>query len=244
MQSDLLPRKRWARILVVAAYAAIVCGAVWAAGKLLPALAPFIAAWLIAWAVSRPASWLARRTGLPRGIFAVLLCAALIAAVTLTLFFAGAKLASGAGDLVKFLDRSAADIKQKIGSAGDALRQRFPALERAGGGELIEQSVNRVIEEAVSKASAFVAGAAASAVSGAPSAMLFVVVTVVASFYFVCGYPSIVNFVRSRAPEKIRSAASGCIGAAKRTVCAYVRCAVIISLISFSFSSRKRKAME
>lgn len=232
MLKEYLPREKWARILVFGAYLILAAGLLLLFGRILPAAAPFLVAALLAKLLSKPIAWITKRTRLPRGFVAVLICAVVIAAVTLALFFAGGKLITGAADLVKYLDGTAAGVAEKIGSVSDFLHEKFPSLDRMGNGQMIEKSVNQIVETVIGRISDFVTGTAAAAVSGAPSAFLFIIVTVVASFYFTCGYPSITAFLRKRIPEKIRSKTSEWSRAIKRTAGAYVRCAVITALLS------------
>ena len=234
MDRDYLPRAKWARILVCGAYALIGAGALWLAGKALPAAAPFIVAWLLAWALSRPIAFITRHTPLPRGVVAVVVCAVVIAAVTLTLFFAGGRLITGASDVVEYLDGTAAKIGERIGSISTLLRDKFPSLDRVGDGQMIEKSINQVVEAVIGRLSDFVAGAATAAVSGAPSAFLFIVVTVAASFYFTCGYPAITGFVKKHVPERMAERVAGWMRAVRKTVGAYAKCAVVTALISFA----------
>ncbi|MBQ7161374.1 MAG: sporulation integral membrane protein YtvI [Clostridia bacterium] len=237
MGENYLPREKWARILVCGAYVVLGAGLLFLLGKVFPAVAPFIVALIIARLIARPVSFISRHTRIPRGLVAVVLCAVTIAAVALTLFFVGGRIVTGAADLVDYLDGAAAGIVEKIGSLSGFLHSKFPSLDNMGGGEMIEKTLNQVVETVMGKASEFVTGAAASIVSGAPSAFLFIIVTVVASFYFSCGYPAMAAFVGKRLPEGLKKRAEGWLRAVRRTVGAYVRCSVIMALVTFGVLS-------
>lgn len=233
MLKKYLPDALWAKILVCGAYILLGAGLFWAAGKLLPAIAPFILAALIAWAIARPIRWIAEHTHIPRTVVAVAVCAVVIGAVSVAVFFAADRLIAGAGSAVKYLDAGAANIGDTIGDFADKLRERFPSLDRFGNGRMIEQAFDSMAQGLLTKASDFVADTAAAMVSGAPSAVLFIIVTIVAAFYFACGYPALMRFVCARVPDNISDTFKKWSGTVKRTVGAYARCAVIMSGVSF-----------
>jgi len=228
MTQNYLPRSGWGKILVCGAYAALAYAALVLLGRLLPACAPFICAGALAWALSRPIGWLTRHTRLPRGFISVILCTCAIALICAAVFFAAERAADAAEAVIDYLDRSAKEIERGISEIGAALRERFPSV----GGTMAEEALDALISGAASRAIGFVTDAAASAVSGAPSALLFIIVTVIASFYFACGYSEISGYITSRLPAGfVRWKKT-----VRRTVWAYLRCALICAAAAFAIT--------
>ena len=233
MPDNYFPRQKWAKILVTGGYLILGAAGLYVVGLILPSAAPFLCAGALAWALSRPIRFVAKKTRIPRGIVAGVFCALAIGLLCVAVIFAGGELISGAGRLADYLDETAAGIGKKIASLCESLRTRFPALDRLGDGSLIEKGVDRMAGSLLSRASDFVTDVAASAVTAAPSALLFIVVTVVASFYFTCGYQGFVDFIRTRVFKSRWERVKRTADSVRGTLGAYVRTAVILSALSF-----------
>lgn len=245
-QNELLPRPFWARILVLCAYLALVGAALFLLARIIPAASPFIVAWIVAWTLSRPIEWISRRTRMKRGIIAAAVTAFVIAVLGFILFRLGNLLISEAGGIVEALGVNASDIGKRMSDMTRSLGEKFPALDRIGGGGAIENGINELLSGVISHVTSFIGRLAAGIVKSVPSALLFVIVTVVASFYFTCGYDSIKKSLGKMIPHPGAQRLRGFIASGADMIKFYLRanliiCAVTFGILFFGFTVLKFK---
>ena len=245
-QNDFLPRPFWARILVLCAYLALSVAALFILARIIPAASPFIVAWIVAWALSRPIEWISARTRIRRGIIAAGVTAFVIAVLGFVLFRLGNLLISEAGGIVEALGINASDIGKRMTDMTRSLGEKFPALDGIGGGGAIENGINELISGIISHVTSFIGKLAAGIVKSVPSALLFVIVTVVASFYFTCGYDSIkrsfCRMIPGRGADRIRSFVRSGADMIKFYLRAnLIICAVTFGILFFGFTVLKFK---
>lgn len=231
--NQLLPRPFWAKVLVICAYL-LLCGAsLFVLLRLIPAAAPFIVAWLVAWALARPIEWISARTQMKRWIVAAVVTAAVIAVLIFGVFKLGDVLISEAGKLLEVLGQNATGIGEKMNGFTRSLSERFPALDELGGEGAIEAGLGEMINGLLSRAAGFLADLATGIVTSVPSLVLFVIVTVVAAFYFTCGYPTITAGFCRMIPASGRNRMFDFISRAVDMVKYYLRANVIICGVTF-----------
>lgn len=232
-QSQLLPRPFWAKVLVLCAYLIIGIGAVFVLSEIIPAAAPFIVAWLVAWALARPIEWICARTHMKRWIIAAGVTAAVIAVTVFILFRLGGLLVSESGGILESLGQNASGIEKRMSSMTRSLGEKFPSLDGIGGGGAIESALNELLGRILSRVTSFIAELAAGIVRSAPSVMLFVIVTVVAAFYFTCGYPTIKGAFCRMIPQAGRNRIFDLLSSAADMIKFYLRANVIICAVTF-----------
>lgn len=245
-QNELLPRPFWAKILVICAYLAVSVAALFILAKIIPAAAPFIVAWVVAWALSRPIEWISARTRMRRWIIAAGVTAAVIAILIFIIFKLGNLLISEAGGIVESLGANASGIEKRMSDMTRALGEKFPSLDGIGGGRAIENGINELISGILSYITSLVGKLAAGIVRSVPSALLFVIVTVVASFYFTCGYDSIRHAFHKMIPKAGRNRVYDFISSGTDMIKFYLRanliiCAVTFGILFFGFTVLKFK---
>ena len=232
-QNELLPRPFWARILVLCAYLALAVAALFVLARIIPAASPFIVAWIVAWALSRPIEWISARTHMRRTIVAAAVTAFVIAVLGFVLFRLGNLLISEAGGIVEALGINASDISKRMSDMTRSLGKKFPALDGIGGGGAIESGIKELISGVLSHVTSFIGKFAAGIVKSVPSALLFIIVTVVASFYFTCGYNSIKSSFRKLIPNSGMDRIRGFIVSGTDMIKFYLRANLIICAVTF-----------
>ena len=231
MDNDLLPRRRWAKILVCAGYAAAALLAARLSARVIPAALPFGCAFACALILRRPAGFIARRTRVPYRAAAAALTAVFLAAALAFAVFAASRIVAAAPAAVDMISDAARGIVRAVSSAEEKLRTAFPSL--AGGSDALGVAVDSVVGELAGRLGSAVTSVAASVASAAPSAVLAAAVFVASAFYFTCGMPRVIGALRPffkpgalRAVRRVRSA-----------FIAYLKSAVIGAAASFAILS-------
>ena len=232
-QNELLPRPFWAKTLVLCAYIAVSAAALFILARIVPAASPFIVAWIVAWALSRPIEWISARTRMRRWIIAAGVTAAVIGILIFVIFRLGNLLISEAGGIVESLGANASGIEKRVSDISRSLGEKFPSLDGIGGGKAIENGVNELISKTLSYVTSFVGRLAAGIIKSVPSALLFVIVTVVASFYFTCGYDSIKRSFHKMIPKAGRNAVYDFVSSGTDMIKFYLRANLIICAVTF-----------
>ncbi len=232
-RSELLPRPFWAKVLVLCAYLFIGIGALFVLARIIPAAAPFIVAWIVAWALARPIEWISARTKMKRAIIAAGITAAVIAVLVLILFKLGDLIISEAGGILESLGQNASGIEKRMNDMTRSLGEKFPSLDEIGGGGAIESGLRELLDDILARVTSFVGELATGIVRSAPSAVLFVIVTVVAAFYFTCGYPSIKASLCRMIPQSGRNRIFDFLSSATDMIKFYLRANIIICAVTF-----------
>ena len=182
---------------------------------LLCALLPFLIAWGVALAVSPAASWLSGRTHTPRWLWVVMILVLGLGTLAGILWLAVDRLVLETGALLSRLGEiRASDISGMI----DRVISRLPLLdELAGAGADERAQIVGVLMDALSGVLTWLGGTLSSfalrTVTGLPSGLLALTVTVVACFYFSLQLDAIHAALSALLPERARAAMSGGDGA-------------------------------
>lgn len=186
--------QKWQRRAAVIICIAAAVAVVWLAVKyLLWAVLPFVIAWLVALAVTPAAKWIAKKSGLPRKLCAVIILAALLGLVSWGLSLLVQRLVAELERLMTWL-RLQGQIWDSEVFRGrlDSIVRRIPFIGKLLDSTEAEQWREHIVGalmDAVGGALGGLAGLVPSAVLSTlaklPSLMLSLVVTLIACFYFV-----------------------------------------------------------
>ena len=146
-------------------------------------LAPFLIAWVIALLASPAANAIAARTRLPRKLAVILLLLIFFALLVLLFTLGIHRLTAELGRLAERF--ASGDQLSRLMDDIESVGDRLPFLE--GDGKLresLDNMINSLLREAGSAFASAVTSFATGLLRATPSIMLFVVVTVISSFYF------------------------------------------------------------
>ena len=195
-------------------------------------LLPFIAAFFLAAVLQRPVNYLARKTALKKGLLSVLLVLLIAAALAMLLVLTGARIATEAQGLVRWVGAQLASLPQYLETIREkllSLTARLPEALKTSATEGINrlfQSANGSAQAAAEEATEEAAGGSVllgvfskldlsvlqKPVTGVwntakqiPSIMVGVLIAIIASCFMTSGYDGIVIFIKSQlSPEKRR----------------------------------------
>lgn len=182
---------------------------------LLGALLPFLIAWGVALAVSPAAAWLSRWTHMPRWLWVVIILVLGLGTLAGVLWLAIDRLVFEAGALLSRLSEiRASDISGVI----DRVISRLPLLdELASTGANERAQIVGVLMDALSGVLTWLGGTFSSfalrTVTGLPSGLLALTVTVIACFYFSLQLDAIHSALLVLLPKRGRAAMLGGNGA-------------------------------
>ena len=237
--------QKWeTRAAVVICAAAGVAAALLGARLLFGVLLPFVLAWGLSLAVAPAANALAEKTRVPRKVWAVLLLV-----LTLGLLIAGisAGVARGIRELEELLaallaegdfagsgeSGEAFDWFGKI-TAGVGLFRRAEVGEKY---EMFREEFNAMVGEMLSSLagalSAKLPGVAGKLISAMPSAFLFVLVTVIAGFYFCVEPGQVGKFLTAHLPRRLAEKIPSLRARAKAVSLRYLRAYLLILFVTF-----------
>ena len=234
--------ERWASVAVCMAAAGV---AIWLGGRLIvTCLLPFFLAWGLSLGITPLAERASRRLHCSPKLCAVLL---LTGTLCLAVFLIGVSvnrlLAELQGLLNRLLEQGGASedilagrldffqgVSAKIGflnrfsenANAEAFRERF------------DEMVGNALAEAISSVSAALPGIAAKMFAAMPSVLLFIVVTVIAGFYFCIDRRGIESSLLSMLPKGIRDRTPAWKEKIRRISFRYLRAYLILLLLTFA----------
>lgn len=204
----------WQRLASIGICATLALIALFLIGEyLISVIVPFLIAWLMAWLTDSISARICRRVKIPRR-----LCAA---AVLILLFFSlGGLLFWGITrfftEIENFITgltseggaftQNLSELIEKIETGGSSLRiiGEFKSHERLSAfGSRLEGMISSFLKGLASDMGAKLTSVAAAAVRLLPSIILFVVISIIASFYFALDFKGINEWLACALPPKI-----------------------------------------
>lgn len=220
-----------------AALIALACAAgVWLVSTFaLPVLLPFVIGLAVAAVVEKPLRLFLSRTHLPRALGSFLFVLAFYALLTAALAWLLRVVLSEASELLQELPELAASLAQPL----SRLRQKLYALA-----ERLPDGIGAAAREAVQ--GLFTSGAhigtriydglfslASDVLGKLPDIFLFLVTTVVASFFSAAELPKLRGFAASHLPERWQAKLRGVSARLRRTLGGYVQAQLKLMAITF-----------
>lgn len=202
-------------------------------GKYVFAIAvPFLIAWATALLIRPLADRLAKKTGLPPKLAAVLLLIILFLLLSTLLVLGINRLAN---ELARLLDRFASgDPLTRLVEEIEHAEERIPFLHT---NEKLRESLGDIIASLVREGASAAASAVTSFATGllraTPSIMLFVVVTVISSFYFLLDLDSVHRALFSLLPQKAKEKLPSVKMRVRRFLVKYLRIYLFLMFITF-----------
>lgn len=193
---------------------------------------PFLIAWAIALLLRPTADKLSKKIHLPKKLTAALLLLTVFSLLSIFLALGINRLANELGRLVdRFASR---DQLTRLIDEIEHMEQRIPFLEA---NEKLRESLEDVIASLLREGAATIASAitsfATSFLRALPSIMLFVIVTVISSFYFVLDLDAVHRAMTAALPDKITHRLPSIKDRVRRFLVKYLRVYLFLMLITF-----------
>ena len=194
-------------------------------------LLPFIAAFFLAAVLQRPANFLSRKTPLKKGLVSVFLVLLIAAILAMILVLTGARIASEAQGLVRWIGAQFATLPQLLETVREkmlALTTKLPEGLKVSAME----GIDRLFQTANGSAQAAAEEATEEAVSGSalvgilskfnlsmlqkpvsgvlntakqiPTIVVGVLISIISSCFMTTGYDGIVTFIKNQVPSEKR----------------------------------------
>ncbi len=245
-----MERKWETRAAIVICAAAGVAAVLFGVRLLFGVLLPFVLAWGLSLAVSPAANALAGKTRVPRKVWAVLLLV-----LTIGLLVAGisAGVARGIRELEDLL--AALLAEEHFGGSGESAERAesgeafdwfgkitagvglFRRAEVGEKYEMFREEFNAMVGEMLSSfagaLSAKLPGLAGKLISAMPAALLFVLVTVIAGFYFCAEPGQVGKFLIAHLPRRLAEKIPSLRARAKAVSLRYLRAYLLILFVTF-----------
>lgn len=232
---------RWASIAVCVTAAGAL---IWLLGRVLVVyLLPFVLAWVLSLFITPSAERIARRLHCSKKICSILLFTAVLC---LTVLLVGASVSRLLRELQELLTRllERGDLSGAIFAGNNdylgTVLSKGKLLERFAGSPSgaafrarFNQMVGNALTEAIASVSAEIPRVAARIISGMPSVLLFIGVTVIAGFYFCMDRHGIENALLSLLPRGIRERIPTWGKGIRRVSFRYLRAYLWLLLLTF-----------
>ncbi len=207
------------------------------------ALMPFLLAGLISALISPLINWICKKTRIPKKLGAAVMLIAAFSAILTLLYFSVSRLISELGDLLRHLSENPEIIGDTLNGIINKLEgdgSHFSFLKKIFDSDALAElgiDINKVLRDAVgsmiSSLTSSLPSAAVSVVKEIPSALLFVVVFLIAAFYFTADTGSIGKGLSSVLPEKWQRKLPVLTLKIKKTLIGYVKAYFLIMLLTF-----------
>ena len=193
---------------------------------------PFLIAWGIALAIHPAASAIASRTRLPRKLSVVLLLLLFFSLLAALLFIGINRLMGEVGRLAEHLTTD--DQFSRLMERLDRFGKQLPFLD--GQSQLQnrwDEMISTLLREVVSTATSAVTSFATELFRSMPSIILFITVTVIASFYFALDLEGVHHSLASLLPRPASKRLPAVKQRTRRFVIRYLRVYLLLMLITF-----------
>ena len=181
--------------------------------RLFVLLLPFLLAFLLAAATRSAVKWLAKRTGCPLRVSAVLVTLSALLALGIALYFLCHRLFLELQRLMQFLITDGADENGRIARLFAFFRgigERVPFLSRLQEIDFIRDMIGdprdylvKRLEEAITRLASGFAGTVADLLRRLPGVLLFLLVWAISCFYFALDYEKVVQTLVRLLPSRV-----------------------------------------
>ncbi len=191
-----LPQKTWKKLLVIFAYSAIAVIIIYFLFKyLLKYTLPFVISFLIA-LYTRPLYHCFQRRGLNKKLSALIISAGIYLGLGSGALFILRRVFYQVSDMVKRVVEEPDIILKPFTSAYNAIESKFPRIA-----EIIEKTnILSTLTEKAGGLAIELGEKIALLATKLPDILLFIFVTVLSTYYFICSFDDIINFMKTKLP--------------------------------------------
>lgn len=219
-------------------YYAVIALIVYAVCKyLLPALMPFLVAFVVAMLIRWPTVRLSKENVKRQKILAILFSALFYGIVFLAVILMGAKLVQSLVDLAVSAPTLYRDqIVPLLNEFSDWVSLKLSSVDAEASAEIDDflTQVSNNMGQSVSEISVTVVKAVSGSVTGIPSLVVNIVITVVATFFMAADYPQLREFILKLLPQRAAERADRAVAYLKNLALIYSRSYLLLFLLTFS----------
>ena len=233
-------RVDWQKTASVLFCVLVAIGTFFLIGKYVIAIVmPFLIAWGLALMIRPAANALSARTKLSRRVSSVLVLILVFAVIGILLFFGVNRLIEELGRLAEGFSSGDSAIGEQISRIVDSLdnvSSHIPFLADGDGGKLKESFDDMLISmlrEAGTKLISSVTALATGLIRALPSITLFIVVTIIAAFYFALDLDAIHGTIASLLPPRLSQKLPEFRERTRRFVAKYLRAYLFLMFLTF-----------
>lgn len=196
-------------------------------------LLPFVIGLLLAVIVQRPANFISRKTKIGKGVISVILVVVLylatISVITGIAVFAYNRISLLVSSLPQYLS-TLSGVFSNLSTRLSSVLEELPDKAIAALNSMPETIISRV----TSAATGFLSTAATTVMKSAPSLLITVIVTVVASCYLAKDYDKVMRFVHLRMSEKVNDILSDTKEIFFNSILKLVKSYLLLMMITFA----------
>ncbi len=231
----LLPKEKWARILVISCYCILgLLGIFLFFSQLISIILPFALALVIGWLLQSPIEKLKHRTGLsgkPAGFILVLV---VIGFIGFVFFLLANQIISEAQRIFELLSENSENILSSVSDFMSRMEEKLPFIYKYTDREVITGTVSEVLKNTLTTLSSSLAGWLGALVRSVPDIGLFFVVFVIASFYFAMDFKRITDSMKKFLGSRRWKAVFDGMSRLRSTGAMYIKAYSIILFITFA----------
>ncbi|NLK39266.1 MAG: sporulation integral membrane protein YtvI [Clostridiales bacterium] len=209
---------------------------------LAPAM-PFLLAWLTAIAIRPVAAYISRRTKIPLRITSVILMLLVLCLIGILIFVISSRILYELRSLISRLGSDmelVEDYIQRITDFFNGLADKVPLLRGLSESEQLEEIWNRVneiasgmIEDFIMRISAVLPAIITFILRSLPDVLLFVVISIIAAFYFALDLQTVNKAVLDALPPKWAQGVQRARQNVSGTILKYLRAYLFLMVITF-----------
>lgn len=232
-------RINWQKTASVLFCVLVMLGALFLVGKyILVIVMPFLIAWGLAFSLRPAAKRLAARTGIPLRVCSVLLLTFLLCVLGILLFFGLNRLMEELGRLAEGVSSENSAIGQKISSILNTVEQlsdRIPFLADSSEPlrKRFDQMLTTVLQDAAGKIMAGITSLATELIRSVPSFALFIIVTIIAAFYFALDLDTFHRSITALLPHRLSEKLPEYGARTRRFAAKYLRAYLLLMFLTF-----------
>ena len=197
---------RWERVSAILISILVGCVLFYLSFRyLLPLLLPFLLAYAISWMIRPVASKLSKRTRIPRGVWSVVFLLVVFGLGGWGIWVGSVRLLEELGNLVERLlsEGGALDAMEALAMRAQEIGSRWGLFgDAVGNTQAFYDAVMQMVGDVLSSLASRLPEIAASLFSALPSIIFFLVVSVVACFYFCTDGGLLTQGLTVRLPQK------------------------------------------
>lgn len=204
---------------------------------------PFLLAWLTALMIRPAAAFISRRTRIPLRITSVIMMLLVLGAIGILIFAISSRLLYELRSLINRLSSDMNSVEDYIGGIinfFDGITEKIPLFRKLSESEQLGEiwvRVNEIasgmIEDAISRISALLPAVIAFLLRSLPDALFFIIISIIAAFYFALDLQKVNKAVLDALPPKLAKGVQRVKQSLSGTMLKYLRAYLLLMIITF-----------